>query len=89
MEAEFLSGNLNNVNIKQASVIYNLPEKVNFITGLNLHIFATDKLEISLIYNYSDKSGFYSNQNINNDEINNYSFSYQTQSIIGGLKWTF
>lgn len=89
LEAEFLSGNLNNVNIKQASVIYNLPEKVNFITGLNLHIFATDKLGISLIYNYSDKNGFYSNQNINNGEINNYSFNYQSQSIIGGLKWTF
>jgi hypothetical protein len=89
LEAEFISGNLNNVNIKQASVIYNLPEKVNFITGLNLHIFATEKLEISLIYNYSDKNGFYSNQYINNGEINKYSFSYQTQSIIGGLKWTF
>jgi len=89
LEAEFSSGNLNNVNIKQASVIYNLPEKVNFIAGLNLHIFATDKLEISLIYNYSDKNGFYSNQYINNGEVNKYSFSYQTQSIIGGLKWTF
>jgi hypothetical protein len=89
LEAEFLSGNLNNVNIKQASVIYNLPEKVNFITGLNLHIFATDHLEINLIYNYSDKNGFYSNQDINSGEINEFSFDYQTHSIIGGLKWTF
>lgn len=89
LEAQYLSGNLNNTNIKQASVVYNLPEKVNFIAGLNLHIFATDHLEISLIYNYSDKNGLYSNQDINNGEINNYSFNYQTQSIIGGIKWTF
>jgi len=89
LEAEFLSGNLNNVNAKQASVIYNLPEKVNFITGLNLHIFATDHLEINLIYNYSDKNGFYSNQEISSGEVNELSFDYQTQSIIGGLKWTF
>ncbi|MEE4260061.1 MAG: hypothetical protein V2I62_09890 [Bacteroidales bacterium] len=89
LEAQYLSGNLNNTNIKQGSGIYNLPEKVNFIAGLNLHIFATDHLEISLIYNYSDKNGLYSNQDINNGEINNYSFNYQTQSVIGGIKWTF
>jgi len=89
LEVEYMSGNLNNINLKQASVIYNLPEKINFIAGLNLHIFATEKLQISLIYNYSDKNGFYTNQHINNNKINEYSFDYQTQSIIGGLKWTF
>jgi hypothetical protein len=89
LEAEFLSGNLNNANIKQASVTYNLPEKINFIAGINLHIFATEKLEIKLIYNYSDKNGFYRNQDVNSGETNTFSFSYYTQSIIGGLKWTF
>lgn len=89
LEAEYTSGNLNNVNVKQAMVVHNLPEKINFIAGANLHIFATDKLEISLIYNYSDKNGFYRNQDVNNDETSDYTFNYQTQSIIGGLKWTF
>jgi len=89
LEAEYLSGNLNNVNIKQALVVYNLPEKINFIAGLNLHIFATKNLEISLIYNYSDKNGFYKSKNITNGEIKDYTFNYQTQSIIGGIKWTF
>jgi hypothetical protein len=89
LEAELLSGNLNNANIKQASVTYNLPEKINFIAGIKLHIFATEKLEINLLYNYSDKNGFYSNQDVNNSEFNTFTFSYYSQSIIGGLKWTF
>jgi len=84
-----LSGNLNNVNIKQALVVYNLPEKINFIAGINLHIFATKNLEISLIYNYSDKEGIYKSRKLYNDEEIAYSFNYQTQSIIGGIKWTF
>jgi len=89
LEAEYLSGNLNNVNIKQALVVYNLPEKINFIAGINLYIFATKNLEISLIYNYSDKEGIYKSRKLYSDEEIAYSFSYQTQSIIGGIKWTF
>jgi len=89
LEAEYLSGNLNNVNIKQALVVYNLPEKINFIAGINLHIYVTKNLEISLIYNYSDKEGIYKSKKLYSDEEIAYSFSYQTQSIIGGIKWTF
>ncbi|RLD72492.1 MAG: hypothetical protein DRI87_05665 [Bacteroidetes bacterium] len=84
-----MAGNLHNVNRNQGMIVYNLPEKINFIAGLNLHIFATKHLTVSLMYNYSDKQGNYKTENMSSDTETFYSFKYQTQSIIGGIKWTF
>ena len=89
LEGEYMAGNLHNVNRNQGMIVYNLPEKINFIAGLNLHIFATKHLAVSLMYNYSDKQGNYKTENMSSDTETFYSFKYQTQSIIGGIKWTF
>lgn len=89
IEADFYSGNLNNVNLKQASVVYNLPEKLNYLAGVNLYIFVNEHLTISVLYDFADKSGFYYNRNESEESIRYFTSTYQTHSLIGGIKWKF
>ncbi len=89
LEGEYLTGDLHNANMKQGLVVYNLPEKINFIVGMNLHVFVKNHLEISLIYNYADKENRYKTSQANDQNETYNTLNYQTQSIIGGLKWTF
>ena len=89
LEGEFYSGNLNNVNIKQAAIVYNLPDKINYTLGINLHIFVNQHLSVHLMYDYYSKSGYYNNNAGDDDELNEYITDYQTHNIIGGLKWVF
>ncbi len=92
LEGEYLTGNIHNVNIKQGLLVYNLPEKINHLLGVNLHIYIAKHLELSVIYSYSNKEGFFKSEKLNSSEDNKEtynSFTYQTQNIIGGIKWTF
>lgn len=89
LEGEFYSGNLNNANIKQAAIVYNLPDKINYTLGINLHIFVNQHLSVHLMYDYYSKSGYYNNNAGDDDELNEYITDYQTHNIIGGIKWVF
>lgn len=87
IEGEFASGNLQNVNIKQASVVFNLPEKINFLAGLKLHIFVNKHIVVSLMYDFMDRMGYYFNNSGDPNMLNAYTTHYQTQNFIGGIKW--
>lgn len=89
LEGEFYSGDLNNVNIKQAAIVYNLPDEINYTVGLNLHIFVNQHLSLHLLYDYYNKSGAYYNNGELQSEYIKYTTDYQTHNILGGLKWTF
>lgn len=89
LEAEYYSGDLNNTNIKQGLIVYNLPDKINYTLGVNLHIFVNQHLSIHLMYDYYNKSGAFFNYGGSDGEAVEYNFNYQTQNILGGIKWTF
>lgn len=88
LEGEFVSGNLQNANINQASVVFNLPEKINYLAGLKLHIFVSKHIAVSLMYDFMDKTGYYFNNAVSSSNYSSYTTQYQTHNIIGGIKWT-
>jgi hypothetical protein len=87
IEADFYSGNLTNVNLKQAAIVYNLPDKINYLAGLNLYIFVNQNLSFSVLYDFADKSGFYYNWNETEQLLQVFTTNYQTQTLIGSIKW--
>ena len=89
LEGELIYGNLRNANIKQGSVVYNLPDKTNYSVGLKLYIFVSSHLSFDLIYSYNDKTGNYKSYSKDLESFNQYSTNYQTHNLIGGIKWTF
>ncbi len=89
MEGEFYSGDLKNANIRQGAIVFNLPDKINYTAGLNLHIFVNQHLSVHLMYDYYDRSGAFFNNGGDEGEFAETNFDYQTHNIIGGIKWTF
>lgn len=87
IETDFYSGNLTNVNLKQAAIVYNLPDKLNYLAGLNLYIFVNQNLSFSLLYDFADKSGFYYNWNETEQILRVFTTNYQTQTLIGSIRW--
>ncbi len=88
LEGTFYSGDLRNMNINQGSIVYNLPEKVNYTAGLKLLIFVNDHLSIDIKYEFANKSGSYFTESEGSENKQQFFTNYQTQSIIGGIKWT-
>lgn len=86
LEGEYLYGNLKNTSVKQGLIVYNLPDKINYIAGVKLYIFVNEHMTFNLIYHLSDKTAYYTSF-VNDFEI--YTTKYQTHNIIGGIKWTF
>ena len=89
LEGDVYFGNLNNVNLNNAFIVYNLPENINLSLGLNFTVMVTRHLELGLYYRYMDKSGNYFTFDQEHTRYKNFLFNYQTQNIIGGIKWTF
>ena len=89
LEGEIYLGDLNNVNLDNAFIIYNLPEQINLSAGLSFTILLSRHLELGFYYRYLDKSGNYFTFDNEHTRFENFTFKYQTQSLIGGLKWKF
>jgi hypothetical protein len=87
IEGRFYSGDMRNMNINQGAVVFNMPEKVNFMTGIKLLIFVNEHILVDLRYTFSDKSGSYYTFSAGEGPIQHYT-SYQTHSLSGGIKWT-
>lgn len=89
LEGEIYWGNLNNVNLNNAFIVYNLPEQINLSAGLSFTVLLTRHLELGIYYRYLDKSGNYFTFDNEHTIFGHSTFNYQTQSITGGLKWKF
>ncbi len=90
-EAEITYGDLNNANTNNGFVVYNQADKMKFIGGLTFKIFLGKHFELNLLYRYIAYEGIFieDSDDEQNSDLNTNIFNYQTQSIIGGLKWTF
>ena len=93
VEAEFGYGNLHNANINNGSIVFNQADKTNYWGGVNLKLPLTKNIELNLYYKYIRYQGeFYSDIEQSSEQKNKQntnSFNYQTQNIVGGLKWKF
>jgi len=89
IEGEYTLGDLKNVNMKQGLVVYNLPDKINYMAGAKLNIFVSKHVSLNIQYQFYDKSGLYINFAGANNTLYSYSTNYQTHNIIGGIKWRF
>lgn len=88
-EAGFTYGNLNNANIDNGFIVYNQADKMKFKMGVNLKMFLGKHMELNLLYGHvAYESTFIEGSDQNNNEVA-HTFNYQTQNLIGGLKWKF
>lgn len=85
-EAEFVYGDLNNVNVYKGSVVYNNVDKMNFKSGISLKYRLGLHFELNLLYQYNSYESMFIEFN-NNAERTIYNNNYQTQNIIGGMVW--
>ena len=86
-------GDLSNTNEKNAFIVYNIPDKINYKWGANLILAVFKNIELSLRYNFLSKESYYIT-NYLDEENDNTDFKtvytpYKNQSIIGGIKWKF
>ena len=90
-EAEITYGDLNNANTNNGFVVYNQADKMKFMGGLTFKIFLGKHFELNLLYRYIAYEGIFmeDTDDEQNSNLNTNTFNYQTQSIIGGIKWTF
>lgn len=90
IEGSYMQGDLTNTNWNNAYLVYNVPDKMNYIAGLNILFPLNEKIELSLRYQYRARSGNYSEYYVDDiGKIYNKTLDtdYQNQTIIGGLKW--
>lgn len=88
IEASTSLGNMANYNEKNAFIVYNIPDKINYKIGGSLIYSLNEHIEISLRYNYMQKE----NPLISYDQPGPGKFkklksTYTNNSIIGGLLW--
>ena len=79
-------GEIINYNEKNAFIIHNSGDKVNFRMGANLIIPVTNKIEISLRYSFLEEEG-YRIRYTGEDSYKIINSKYQNNTIIGGIKW--
>ncbi len=89
LEGEIYRGNLNNINLDNAFIVYNLPEQISLSAGLSFTVLLSRHVELGIYYRYLDKSGNFFTYDSEHTRFENFTFNYQTQSLIGGLKWRF
>ena len=87
-EASVTLGNLSNYNEKNAFIVYNIADKINFKAGISFIYSLSSKIELSLCYQLLNRE---SNYNTYTDpvtvQIN--TTNYQNNTLIGGIKWKF
>ncbi|NOX84996.1 MAG: tetratricopeptide repeat protein [Chlorobi bacterium] len=89
LEGEVYYGNLNALNLNDGFIVFNQPDKINLSLGLTFTVLITRHLELGIYYRYMDKSGNYFTFDKEHTRYQNFSFNYQTQNLIGGIKWRF
>ena len=85
-EGSFLLGNLVNYTERNAFVVNNSGDKINFRVGANLILSLSSKIEISLRYQFLGKSSYWYKL-FNDGTYSNTSIKYQNNQLIGGIKW--
>ena len=88
-EAEFTYGDLRNVNVNNGSVVYNQSDKTIFSTGINLRLLLTNHIEFNIYYKYIKYEGFFATNTEPTISKSSNTFNYQTQNILGGIRWKF
>lgn len=86
MEGSVLFGNMINYNEKNAYVVYNSGDKIKLRVGINMIVPLSDKIEISVRYQYFNNEGSWFRLNENYD-AQIFNSEYQNHTIIGGVTW--
>lgn len=86
LEGMIVFNGIKNYSRANAYVVYNTPEKINYLTGFSLIYEALPKLQLTISYQFLQKEvsllQYYDNQNyIYKFNKNN------SQTILGGLQW--
>ena len=90
LEGKYMQGELENTYWDQSFVVYNVYDKIKYIAELNLLMLLTEKLELSIRYQYREKEGWllhYYNDFVQRPNDNTINTNYTEQMIIGGLTW--
>ena len=86
LEASVSIGNLAYYNEKNAFIVYNIADKINFKTGISAIYSLNQKFELSLRYQYLNRESSYMNFT-DSDSKQEIITNYQNNTIIGGIKW--
>lgn len=86
IEGSFTIGNLANYNEKNAFIVYNIADKINFKSGFSLIYTLNSNFELSLRYQFLSRESNYLYYN-NSTETTEILTNYQNNTIIGGIKW--
>ena len=85
-EYDISLGNIENYNENNAYIVYNIVDLVKYRIGTAFIFSLNKKFNISLRYNFFRKESAYINYE-NKNTNNEFSTSYQNNSIIGGITW--
>ncbi len=86
MEGNVSFGEMINYNEKNAYVVYNSGDKTKLRVGINMIVPLSDKIEISVRYQYFNNEGSWFRLNENYD-AQIFNSEYQNHTIIGGVTW--
>ena len=86
LEASVSIGNLAYYNEKNAFIVYNIADKINFKTGISAIYSLNQNFELSLRYQYLNRESSYMNFT-DSDSKQEIITNYQNNTIIGGIKW--
>ena len=86
LEGYFDYGKINNFVSDFGATVYNLPDKIVSKWGFNLLYQFNSKMEIDLYFQHMKREDYFTNYISPQKTRLNY-YNYQTNSIIGGIKW--
>lgn len=78
-------GEMVNYNEKNALVVYNSGDKINFRAGADFIIILSDNIELSFRYRYTTEEG--NLVRYSNHSYSETSLDYQNNTFTGGIKW--
>ena len=79
-------GNLQDYCENNAFIVFNTSDKILYQCDFSVTAFLSRHIELSLRYDYFNKENvYYQTDNLN--KIQSVTVNYQTQAIIGGIKW--
>jgi len=90
LEATYLHGDINDTYRNNAFVVYNVPDKIDYIAEADIIATLSEKLELSLRYQFWQKRADVLHYYQKTDESPGSELlekTYTNQMIIGGLKW--
>ena len=88
-ETGYRQGDFSNTQFERGFLVYNLPEKINFMTNAAVLFFINKHTEINLRYQYFDKSDKWGTFVKQDNDFEYSSFNYQSNNLIIELIWKF